>query len=64
VLIAGGWATNILGINFDDGMSLIFLLFKISIQARVYFQDMIDQIGQVKALAFGEKLFGAEHNIA
>ena len=29
VLIAGGWATNILGINFDDGMSLIFLLFKI-----------------------------------
>ena len=29
VLIAGAWATDIFGINFNDGMSLIFLLLKI-----------------------------------
>ena len=34
VLIAGAWATNIFGVNFNDGMSLIFLLLKIRRHSR------------------------------
>ena len=34
ILIAGAWATNIFGVNFNDGMSLIFLLLKIRRHSR------------------------------
>ena len=62
VLIAGAWPTYIFGINFNDGMSLIFLLLKIRRHSRCLPRARPPPL-RVTVLLFDFLLIVGEHDI-